>query len=134
MYLLTHPSALKALSPGRVVTLSTPACGYTLAVILSQQTIKSAKTFTVLTLCNGGDEWEGKAKSIVVGDSVKHDTVVLYKQLSGLFAPDGEVKHAVVTVDGQLIYNITEEIVGVEPRKIMDDYKNRQIPRFRQVL
>lgn len=131
-YLLTHPNALKALSPGRVVTVYTAAYGHSLAVVLSQQTTKSSKTFTVLLLCNGGDEWEERAGAIL-GDSSNRDTVAPYRALSELFAPDGEVKHTVVTVDGQLISNITEEVLDVEPKKIMDDYKNRQIPRFRQV-
>ncbi|CAI8055955.1 Helicase SKI2W, partial [Geodia barretti] len=132
-YLLTHPSALKALSPGRVVTLFTSTYGHSLAVVLSQQTAKSARTFTVLMLCNSGDEWAERATSIV-GDSAKRDILTPYKALTGLFAPDGEVKHTVVTVEGLLIYNITEEVVDVERKKIVDDYNNRQIPRFRRDL
>ena len=131
--MLTHPSALKALSPGRVVTLFTSSYGHSLAVVLSQQTAKSGRTFTVLMLCNSGDEWAERATSIV-GDSAKRDILTPYKALTGLFAPDGEVKHAVVTVEGLLIYNITEEVVDVERKKIVDDYNNRQIPRFRRDL
>ena len=131
-FLLTHPNALKALSPGRVVTILTAAYGHSLAVVLQQHTTKSSKTFTVITLCNSGDEWEEKAASLV-GETSNHDLVTPYRAVSGLFAPNGEVKHTVVSVGGQALENITEEVVDVEPKKIMDDYNKRQIPRFRQV-
>ena len=113
----------------------TSAYGHSLAVILQQHTTATAgksasKSFTVLMLCNSGDEMEEKAKSLV--ESTSHATVAPYRALGGLFIPDGEVKHAVVTLDGQLVFNITEEVLKVEPKKIIDDYIKRQIPRFRQ--
>lgn len=131
-YLLTHPNALKALSPGRVVTLCTSTYHHSLAVILQQNTSKSSsKSFTVLMLCKRGDESEEKAKTLV--DATSHETVTPYRALTGLFLPAEEVSHAVVTVDGQMVFNITEEVIDVEPMKMIDDYNKRQIPRFRQV-
>ena len=131
-YLLTHPNALKALSPGRVVTVYTTAYHYGLAVVLQQHSSKSStRSFTVLMLCNSGDEQEEKAKALV--NSTSHEPVTPYRALGELFMPAGAVKHAVVTVDGQLVFNITEEVVDVESKKIIDDYNKRQIPRFRQV-
>ena len=132
--MFTHPNALKALSPGRVVTIYTPAYHYSLAIILQQNISKSSstKSLTVFMLCNSGDESEEKAKSLV--DSTSCDEVTPYKALGSIFIPQGEVKHTVVTLDGKLVVNITEESVNVEPRKIIDDYNKRQIPRFRQAL
>ena len=133
-FLLAHPNALKVLSPGRVVTLHTSAYHYSLAVVLQQHTSKSAsKSFTVLMLCNSGDESEERAKLLVETSQVEGQIVTPYRPLDGLFTPDGEVGHAVVTLDGHLVFNITEEVVNVEPKKIIDDYSKRQIPRFRQV-
>lgn len=129
--MLTHPNVLKALSPGRVVTVFTVAYGPALAVVLQQQTIKSGRSFTVLMLCRSGDEWEEKAAGIVGTVSAGPETVAPYKVLQSLFSPVGEVKHTVVTIDGKMVHNITEEVLAVEPKKIMDDYNNRQIPRFR---
>ena len=134
-FLLAHPNALKVLSPGRIVTLHTSSYHHhSLAVILQQHSSKSAsKSFTVLMLCNSGDESEERAKLLVETSQVEGQIVTPYRSLSGLFMPDGEVRHAVVTLDGQLVFNITEEVVNVEPKKIIDDYSKRQIPRFRQV-
>ena len=110
----------------------TNAYHYSLAVILQQHSSKStARSFTVLMLCNSGDDSEKKAKSLIDSSLIEYQTVTPYKALSGLFTPDGEVKHAVVTLDGQLVFNITEEVVNIEPKKIIDDYDKRQIPRFR---
>ena len=85
-------------------------------------------------LCNSGDELEERAKSLVETSQVEGQIVTQYRPLDGLFTPDGDVGHAVVTLDGQSLFNITEEVVSVEPKKIIDDYRNRQIPRFRQVF
>ena len=84
-------------------------------------------------LCNGGDKSEERAKSLVETSQVEGQIVTQFRPLDGLFTPDGEVGHAVVSVDGQLLFNITDEVVSVEPKKIIDDYSKRQIPRFRQV-
>lgn len=84
-----------------------------------------------MMLCNSGEDSEENIKSLIEASQIEHETVTPYRALSGLFSPDGEVKHAVVSVDGQLVFNITEEVVNVEPKKIIDDYTKRQIPRFR---
>ena len=84
-----------------------------------------------MMLCNSGEDSEESVKSLIEASLIKHETVTPYRALSGLFSPDGEVRHAVVSVDGQLVFNITEEVVNIEPRKIIDDYTKRQIPRFR---
>ena len=136
-FLLTHPNPLKALSPGRVVTVHTAAYGHALAVVLQQHAGRSTRSFTVLTLCESGDEWEERS-GFVVGDTSSRGSggaaavVGQYRAMSGLFAPGGEVRHTVVDIDGQSIHNITEEVVDVEAKKIIDDYNKRQIPRFRQ--
>lgn len=82
-------------------------------------------------LCNSGEESEESAKSLIDASLREQETVTPYIGISGLFSPNGEVKHAVATLDGQLVFNITEEVVSVEPKKIIDDYNKRQIPRFR---
>ena len=131
-FLLSHPNTLKALSPGRVVTIYTNSYHYSLALILQQHSSKSAtRTFTVLMLCNAGDESEDRARALVDTSQGQYKAVMPYLPLEELFKPVGEVKHAVVTLDGQLIVSITEEMLKTELAKIIDDYKKRQIPRFR---
>lgn len=85
--------------------------------------------FTLLMLCNCGDELEEAAKSLV--DMRQYKAVRPYQPMKDLFHPEGVVKHAVVEVDGWLIMYICEEVIKIEANRIMEDYQKRQIPRFR---
>ena len=129
LLLLASPQVAKALVPGRVVTLYLSSYRYTLAVILELNTRNSASPYTVLTLCKEMDESEQAAKLLVDPSSLS--VVTPYKAMTELFHPDGVVKHTVVDISGQLIVNITDVVLSVEPLKMIDDYKKRQIPRFR---
>ena len=101
---------------------------YSLAVILQQGHKTVDRSFTVLMLCNSGDETKDVANSLVNVDQYKG--VTPYKPLTELFHPDGVVKHAVVDINGQRIVNITQKVLSVEPARIIEDYNRRQIPRF----
>lgn len=127
--MLSSPQVLKTLSPGRVVTIFTAKYHYSLAVVLQKNTKTPSRTFTVLMLCNSGDEMEEAANSVVNIDQYK--TVTPYKPLTELFHPEGILHHAVVDIDGQLIVSITEKVLSVEAARIIEDYRRRQIPRFR---
>ena len=114
------------------MTIYTNSYHYSLALILQQHSSKTAtRTFTVLMLCNAGDESEEKARVLVDTSQGQYKAVSPYLPLEELFKPAGEVKHAVVTLDGQLVVSITGEVLKIEPAKIIDDYNRRQIPRFR---
>ena len=126
--LLSTVQVLKALCPGRVVTIFTTKYHYSLAVILQQGHKTVDRSFTVLMLCNSGDETKDVANSLVNVDQYKG--VTPYKPLTELFHPDGVVKHAVVDINGQRIVNITQKVLSVEPARIIEDYNRRQIPRF----
>eukprot|EP00731_Ephydatia_muelleri_P024167 Em0016g438a len=127
--LLGSPQVAKALVPGRVVTLYLNSYKYTLAVILELNTRSPATPFTVLTLCKEIDEPEEAAKALV--ESGNLSVVKPCQPMTELFHPDGVVKHTVVDISGQLIVNITDVVLTVEPSRMIDDYKKRQIPRFR---
>ena len=120
---------MKSLIPGRVVALYLSSYRYTLAVILELNTRSSASPFTVLTLCKEADESTEAAKVLVGANSLS--SVKPYEAMTELFHPDGVVKHTVVDISGQLIVNISGAVLSVEPSKMIDDYKKRQIPRFR---
>ena len=119
---------LKVLSAGRVVVVHTNSYQHSLAVILQQNVKKTSRTFTVLLLCEDGDELEEAAKSLI--DFQQHKIVKPYQPMKGLFHPSGVIKHAVVEVDGRLLRCICDEVVKVEANRIIEDYKKRQIPRF----
>ena len=127
--MLGSPQVAKALVPGRVVTLYLNSYKYTLAVILELNTRSPATPFTVLTLCKEKDEPEEAAKALV--ESANLSVVKPCQPMTELFHPDGVVKHTVVDISGQLIVNITDVVLTVEPSRMIDDYKKRQIPRFR---
>ena len=114
-----------------MVTIFLSGYHYCLATILQQHTSKSSRDFTVLILCNTGDDSEENAKALIDSTQKEYAVVNPYLPLTELFKPDGEVKHAVINLTGQFITGITDEVISVEPKKIMDDYNKRQIPRFR---
>ena len=124
--LLNKPQVLKVLSPGRVITIFTEKYKYNLAVVLQQNTRTAVKTFTVLILCNIEDESEQVAKHLNPFLSVEP-----YVPREDLFHPDSPVGHAVVDISGKLIVNISGEVIPVESSRIIEDYRRRQIPRFR---
>ena len=127
--ILSSPQVLKALNLGRVVVLDSPVYQYCLAVVLQQNTKKANKTFTVLILCNAEQDSEDVAPTLV--DVEQYKVVTPYQAMTELFHPEGAVHHAVVEVDGQLLVGITQETLKVESSKIIEDYRKRQIPRFR---
>lgn len=87
--LLSHPQVLKALSPGRVVTVYTHKYKYSLAVVLQLQGggRGGSRSFTVLMLCNGGEEGEEFARSVV--DVQLYKTVTPYEPV--------KVRHCVMS-------------------------------------
>ena len=102
---------------------------YSLALILQQNVKMTSKTFTVLILCNSGDEVEQYAKELV--DMKRHEAVQPYQPIKELFLPEGVIKHAVVEVDGCMIRHICDDVMKVDANRIIEDYQKRQIPRFR---
>lgn len=102
---------------------------YALALILQQNVKKTSKTFTVLMLCNKGDEVKESAKTLV--DITQHKSVQPYQPMKKLFLPEGIIKHAVVEVDGCLIRYICDNVMKVEANRMIEDYEKRQIPRFK---
>ena len=122
----------KALSPGRVVILFTDRYHYCLAVILrskAQQsyTAKSKQSYTVLMLCNRGDDSEDAAISLV---SLNSNVVKPYTPMRELFRPEGEISHTVVEVGVEHLVCLTSRELSVDSNRIISDYKQRQIPRF----
>ena len=103
---------------------------YSVVVILQQHVKKMSKSFTVLMLCNSGDEFEEVAKNLV---DIEHMSVKPYmcQLMKELFRPEGVTKHAVVKVHGKLIRYICEEELKIDANQIIEDYQKRQLPRYR---
>ena len=121
--LLSSVAVQKSLSPGRLIVVFTPRYHYSLAVLLQNKN----HTFTILMLCNHGDDKEDSASSLVNFDL---NTVRRYEPVRELFTPEGEVKHTVVEIKRELLVGVANKELRVEPNKIISDYKERQLPRF----
>ena len=98
---------------------------YSLALILQVTTKRNNEnTYTVLMLCNHGND----AATLLVNS--KPDHVTPYHPLKELFQPEMTVGHAVVEATQDMIVALTKKDIAVDYKRVMSDYKQRQIPRF----
>ena len=122
---MTHPQATQALSPGRVLVIDTPQHTNALALLLQVTHLKGSdsKTFTVLVMC----EQNTCDKETTEGNNEYPRPVLAAK----FFYPNGPCGHRVLEIDGQYITEITRKIIKQPVEKILQNWKQRQIPRFR---
>ena len=57
--------------------------------------------------------------------------VTPYQPMEEMFVPNGVGSHAVVEISGEIIVGITSVELPVNGDRIIGDYQQRQIPRFR---
>ena len=124
--ILTHPSMVRELNPGRVLVVQHQGNCNKLAALLSVDSRSKEKHFKVLLLT--GDEARDKFE--------KQDAVLtkLYglSQLNRLFYYSKfKVNHAVVSLSSKCVWEVTKTHLKIESDKIISDWDNRQIPRFR---
>ncbi|KAM9385318.1 superkiller complex protein 2 [Pholidichthys leucotaenia] len=120
---LESVNGLKALSVGRVIVVNNKQHLNTLGVILQVSSDSVNRTFTVLIICEKGNE-EGEGKD---NDSIGFPH--LYN--TALFIPEGPCSHTVQKLKLQDISAITVKTLKVIPDRIIDNYNKRQQPRFR---
>lgn len=133
--MLGHVHTQKALSPGRVVVVFTPRYQHSLALLLRRNPRrKHDHSYTVLMLCNSGDDSEQASTSMVAVDAER--MVTPYQPLEQLFVPDGAGSHTVVEISGDIVVGMTKAELQVDVSRIniiISDYQQRQIPRFKWV-
>ena len=139
--MLSHPQAIKALMPGRIVVIDNSKHKNAVAFILKASSSSSKeKTFTVLVICEQKQEWPelepantGHNKDTVGSAEMENSNCMLPRPVivNQLFRPEGACGHEVITVTGEDIYSITTKSSRINADKILDDYKKRQIPRFK---
>ena len=121
--------------PGRVITIFTSKYHYTLAVFLQYDSKKvSRPSILVLLLCSAEDENEEVAQGLIDATVLSRTKTCAFKHFDELYLLDSPISHAVVSIPGELIVNITEESIKVDHLHIISDYQRRQIPRFRYVM
>lgn len=127
----SSPQLLKTLIPGQIITIYICKYKYLLAAVL-QITPKRGQELclTVLVLCNREDDGEARAQSLVDMTEKYLKNVHIFEPLNVLYLPESPSKHAVINIPSQLLINITEETIKMDPQTIISDYRKRQIPRF----
>lgn len=136
--ILSHPQAIKALSPGRIVVIDTNKHRNTLGVVLqSGSATAKTRTFTTLVLSEqkvntqNGPQCETTHSS---SDDAKLDSDLPRAVVEDkLFYPEGPSSHELLEVTADNISVITTKTLKVAGDKITEECKKRQIPRFRLV-
>nr|KAG5700480.1 hypothetical protein BaRGS_013967 [Batillaria attramentaria] len=123
---LSHPAAIKALSPGRVVTIDNGRHSNVLGVVLqTSMSTSNTRMFTVLLICDKGDNSSlgeaTPANGLQVAPVVRRP----------LFIPESVCWHKLVDVKASDISVITTKTLKVEADKILKDVKKREQPRFK---
>ncbi|XP_052223384.1 helicase SKI2W-like isoform X15 [Dreissena polymorpha] len=142
--ILTHPAAVKALTPGRVVIVTTQPRKHVLGVVLKTSTTGSIneKLFTVLVICDKKSHDSMSKNSSAEGSAINSDSsknsdqsgsaeLVMPVEKIQLFQPEGACWHEVVQCRSENIIVITTKTIKVDADKIFNDIKKREQPRFR---
>lgn len=128
--MLNHPTVLKALAPGRVVIVDTEKVKNVLGVVLATtlQANKERK-FTVLVMCEKNEPCTSEKESESSSDTSQ--TLVTPVTKMPLFLPEGQCWHGLEMLSAERITVITTTTIKVEPDKIINDVKKREMLRFR---
>ena len=119
---MSLPHLMKVLSPGRVIVVYTLKYHYCLAIVL-QDGPKHDKTFKCLMLCDIGDD-SGFLSS-------NTDCVIPHELRDKFYQPDGEGNHVLVDVSSEMVIAVLRDSVSINARRIISDFNQRQLPRFR---
>ena len=117
---------MKALSSGRVVVIGNQDHRNAVGVVLSSSTASKERTFKTLVLCNPSDD-----TTTAKNDDQAKKLHVEPLQKKPLFRPDGPCGHIVLDLLGEDIAMVTTMTIKIASDRIIDDFKKRQIPRFR---
>lgn len=128
--LLTHPSMVRELNPGRILIVQHQGKCNKLAILLSTDSRSKEKTFKVLLLVSGDVTTSDKKDD----DAIWTKLLGISQLQKGLYYPTSRVSHAVVLVKAKQIWQVTRTQLKIEADKIIADWDNRQIPRFRYVV
>lgn len=127
--LLTHPNMMREMNPGRVLMVQHQGHCNKLAILLSIDSRSKEKLYKVLLLVSGDP------------DVTKKDDDAIWTRLLGIaqlegapYYPTSRVSHAVVSLKAKAIWQVTRVQLKLETDKIVADWDNRQIPRFKCVL
>ena len=126
--LLSHPAAVKSLSPGRVLVFNHDQKMNDIGILLSIDK-STVKTYTILVL---GFECAEMSKNIVEESFIKFVSLAstevgTVKTISNNLS----LNHFTIEINDESLMEITSTCFKIDVEKIMNDIKKRQIPRFR---
>ncbi|XP_072703917.1 LOW QUALITY PROTEIN: superkiller complex protein 2 [Ciconia boyciana] len=116
----------RALAPGRVVVVCTPAHRNALGLILQVSPEGSGRVFTTLVLSEKPPEEGGPAGAPPPDVPYPEDLL-----LTRLFVPEGPCGHALEKLQPEDIGGITAKTLRVNPEKLLQELRPRQGPRHR---
>ncbi|BFZ20866.1 hypothetical protein BsWGS_23905 [Bradybaena similaris] len=119
--IFSHPAAVKALSPGRVLMIRRPLGQAVLGVLLtSSMGISNERKFTTLVITEKGAE-HGRTPL----------TEVEAVLATSLFLPEGPCWQVVVDLTSEDIVRITTKVIKIDAEGIQNDCARRELPRFK---
>jgi len=137
-YILGSQAGQRALSPGRVIIIASTSHRNALAIILLQTSLQNKtalskdpldKLFTVLVPVNNSSAIHETTEEMKLASNDKITEPFISRKLAtvhGGFTPHVE------EIRASDIAFITAKQIKIDPSKIIDDHKKRQIPRFRE--
>lgn len=124
--LLTHPSMVRDMNPGRIMIVQHQGRCNKLAILLSIDSRSKEKLYKVLILVSGDSNPSSKEE-----DALWIKLLGIAQLEKGLYYPSSKVSHAVVLIKAKQIWQVSRTQLKIEADKIIADWDNRQIPRFR---
>lgn len=124
---LSHPTAIKTLSPGRVVIVENGVFSNVPGVVLqTSMGPNNVRTFSTLIICNkNGSTTDSGETTSSQGLHVAPVTA------RNLFIPETVCWHKLLECNATNINIITNKTIKVDADKILKDIKKREQPRFK---
>uniref|UniRef100_A0A670ZRN5 SKI2 subunit of superkiller complex n=1 Tax=Pseudonaja textilis TaxID=8673 RepID=A0A670ZRN5_PSETE len=125
-------NGLKALSVGRVIVVNNQEHKNALGVILQVSSDAANRVFSTLVMCEKNsmerDLTEGQESNPPPSAEVPLPEDLLHTKL---FLPEGPCGHTIKKLGPADILGITTKTLRVNAERILDDFRKRQMPRFR---
>ncbi|XP_045196087.2 SKI2 subunit of superkiller complex protein-like [Mercenaria mercenaria] len=136
--ILSHPAAVKALSPGRVVIMNHEIDNSVLGVVLKTSSgANNERNFNILIICDKNNDSaknsetsKNTSSAINSNNSLESDAVKPVIKTK-LFQPEGPCWHEMVQCKADSIAIVTTKTIRTDGEKVINDIKKREQPRFR---
>ena len=121
----------KDLTPGRVIVVNSKDHLNMFGIVLTSKSLRK-ETYTVLVICDEKDSvWTESQTASFPQEDLEMIVVEPYVKHPVIFCPQRPCGHKVIDVVEKDIVAVTEKKIRVESEAVINDYKKRQMPRFR---